>query len=232
MWFSILCHINSGGGTKMKRVNDTPHRRVFEKFHGRKIRPGYHIHHIDGDHTNNDPSNLIEVTTYEHYLIHKEQGDWAACMLLADASMISPDELAEIQHMHGKSCADRGVGIHSDEFDHSSRSRMMWEQSPPGRKPVTNGVRVLKLKTDGEVDNFLERNPGWRRGIPENMKRGLRQSTRRITSDESKELSKKRLAEGNHNFTQQHTCPHCGMVGKGPMMKRWHFDKCKTKVVL
>ena len=25
----------------------------------------------------------------------------------------------------------------------------------------------------------------------------------------------------------ERTCPHCGKVGKGPNMKRYHFDKCK-----
>jgi hypothetical protein len=25
------------------------------------------------------------------------------------------------------------------------------------------------------------------------------------------------------------TCPHCGLVGKGPNMKRYHFDNCKKK---
>jgi hypothetical protein len=25
------------------------------------------------------------------------------------------------------------------------------------------------------------------------------------------------------------SCPHCGLVGKGPNMKRYHFDSCKRK---
>ena len=23
------------------------------------------------------------------------------------------------------------------------------------------------------------------------------------------------------------TCPHCGIVGSGPSMQRWHFKNCK-----
>ena len=26
-----------------------------------------------------------------------------------------------------------------------------------------------------------------------------------------------------------HTCPHCGKIGKGTAMFKWHFDKCKQK---
>ncbi len=214
----------------MKRVNDTPHRRIFEKYHGRKIKPGYHIHHKDGNHANNDPLNLVEITAAEHFDIHKKQGDWAACILLSKAASISAEELAKIQQQHGKSCADRGIGIHSDEYNHSTRSQKMWEKVQPGRKPVTNGIRVLKFKTEEEVVNFLEKNPEWRRGVPENIKQGLRKSTRRITSEESKQLAQKRLTEGNHNFIIEYECPSCGVIGKGPMMKRWHFDNCKHKV--
>lgn len=211
------------------RINDVKHRRVFEKHHGRKIKLGYHIHHIDGDHTNNDPSNLIEVTASEHYNIHKQQGDYGACILLAKAAKVSAEELSEIQHLHGIMCVENKVGIHSDDFDHSLRSQEMWKSTPPGRKPVTNGVRVLKFKTQEDVDNFLKANPEWRSGIPDNMKRGLRQSSRRLTSDESKAIAEKRLSENRHNFIIEYECPHCGKVGKGPMMHRWHFDNCKQK---
>ncbi len=41
--------------------------------------------------------------------------------------------------------------------------------------------------------------------------------------------SHKRLAEGTHNFTQVHVCPHCNKEGKGPQMRRYHFDNCKSK---
>ncbi len=213
----------------MKRPNDTPHRRAFQKAHGRLPKPGYHIHHIDGDWSNNDPANLIEVTAKEHFAIHKQQGDYAACILLAEAAEISAEELFTIQHLHGKQCAQNRIGIHSDNFDHAQRSRKMWKTSPPGRKPVTDGVYVLKFKTEDEVSEFLVANPDWRAGVPENMKHGLRQSTRRMTSEESKLLAKKRLDENNHNFTTLYTCPHCGKQGKGPMMKRWHFQNCKHK---
>src|SRR5215471_17746565 len=30
-----------------------------------------------------------------------------------------------------------------------------------------------------------------------------------------------------HNSRQMVTCPHCGMAGKLPPMKRWHFDNCR-----
>lgn len=43
-----------------------------------------------------------------------------------------------------------------------------------------------------------------------------------------KQIPKREITE-RHNFIQEHTCPHCNTVGKGPMMFRWHFEHCKHK---
>ena len=51
------------------------YRKIWEEFNERKIPKGNHIHHIDGNHDNNDPSNLLCVTPDEHWRIHFEQGD-------------------------------------------------------------------------------------------------------------------------------------------------------------
>lgn len=50
-----------------------------------------------------------------------------------------------------------------------------------------------------------------------------------LNSDIQKITALRRISDGTHNFTQVHTCPHCGKVGKGPQMKRYHFDACKSK---
>ena len=38
------------------------HRKIYEDFHGIKIPKYMDIHHIDGNHSNNDPLNLKLVT--------------------------------------------------------------------------------------------------------------------------------------------------------------------------
>lgn len=47
------------------------HRRVAEKLVGGKIYPGREVHHIDGDKSNNRPSNLRIVSPEEHRQIHR-----------------------------------------------------------------------------------------------------------------------------------------------------------------
>ena len=48
------------------------HRLVMEQVLGRALRSDEHVHHIDGDKLNNDPSNLVLLTNAEHQRLH----DW------------------------------------------------------------------------------------------------------------------------------------------------------------
>lgn len=40
---------------------DRVHRHVIEEFLGRPLKPSERVYHIDGDHLNNDPENLIVI---------------------------------------------------------------------------------------------------------------------------------------------------------------------------
>ena len=53
--------------------NSTYYRKLYESHYNVKIKEGNHIHHIDGDYKNNNPSNLIEVTVEEHGWLHSEK---------------------------------------------------------------------------------------------------------------------------------------------------------------
>lgn len=52
----------------VRKVN---YRKIYEQHHG-PIPDGYQIHHIDCNHENNDPSNLVAVTPEEHARLHIE----------------------------------------------------------------------------------------------------------------------------------------------------------------
>ena len=49
------------------------HRRVAEKKVGGNIFAGYEVHHIDGNKTNNRPSNLTVVSQAKHRAIHRKK---------------------------------------------------------------------------------------------------------------------------------------------------------------
>lgn len=76
------------------------YRKIFINHHGpipvdqdgRK----YDIHHIDGNHSNNNPSNLKAVPLQEHYDIHFSQGDFAACRAIAMRLKLNKEQISEI----------------------------------------------------------------------------------------------------------------------------------------
>lgn len=76
-------------------ANPKGHRQIYEKHYGAIPREpngrSYEIHHIDSDHFNNELNNLKLVTIQEHYDIHYSQGDWHACLLIAQRMELSPE---------------------------------------------------------------------------------------------------------------------------------------------
>ena len=72
------------------------HRRIYEDHYNIILPSNIEIHHIDGNHNNNDISNLIAVTWKEHYEIHYAQGDWAACLLISGRHSIAPEERSRL----------------------------------------------------------------------------------------------------------------------------------------
>lgn len=77
------------------------YRNIWIKEHGKipKDENGfsYEIHHIDGNHKNNDITNLKLVTIKEHLQIHIEQEDWFAAALIAKRLGHGPDYCSKLQ---------------------------------------------------------------------------------------------------------------------------------------
>lgn len=48
------------------------HVWVWKNYHG-SVEKGFHIHHIDGDKSNNDIENLIKMPAFEHLSYHSNQ---------------------------------------------------------------------------------------------------------------------------------------------------------------
>ena len=74
------------------------YRKIWESVNGEipkdEFGRSYEIHHIDGNHSNNDIANLRLVTIEEHYSIHFDQGDYAACHMIAKRMAKSTEELS------------------------------------------------------------------------------------------------------------------------------------------
>lgn len=62
---------NRGDGKSYRKLNGRhEHRVIAEQKIGWPLMPGEIVHHIDGDHRNNDPDNLAVMTQGEHMREH------------------------------------------------------------------------------------------------------------------------------------------------------------------
>lgn len=66
-------NFHKAGAKNQKAAGRIVYRKLAELKIGRQIRADEEVHHIDGDHTNNDMDNLDVVTVSEHSRIHASQ---------------------------------------------------------------------------------------------------------------------------------------------------------------
>ncbi|NDB60600.1 HNH endonuclease [bacterium] len=182
----------------------TIYRRIYEQHHGSIPRDengrSYDIHHIDGNRKNNDPNNLIAVSILEHYRIHLERGDWNACVRILARIDVSPQTLSEL----ARKGALKRIKNGTHNFVNSEWQRSM-------------SLRQIERGTHPLLGGDLQRKTHQRR---------LKDGTHHLLGPE---CNKKMLAEGKHPSQIKIQCPHCGKIGGSNIMKRWHFDKCKSK---
>ena len=116
------------------------HRKIYEKHYGPipldSDGRSYEIHHLDGNHKNNNIENLKLVTIKEHYDIHFLQGDYAACLIMSARMAISPEEKSRIASLHSKRMLETGVHpFLRPNFQRNTAIKMTAE----GRNPFTGG---------------------------------------------------------------------------------------------
>jgi hypothetical protein len=79
------------------------HRLVYEQHYGPipkdEFGRTYEVHHIDGNHSNNDPKNLTAVTIQEHYNIHYSQSDFGASQAISIRMVIPPEEISTLARL-------------------------------------------------------------------------------------------------------------------------------------
>jgi hypothetical protein len=229
-------------------------RKIYEQYNG--IIPTdttgrrYEIHHLDGDHDNNDISNLVAVTIQEHYDLHYQQEDWGACYAIGVRMKMDPVQLSKLS----SDTQNRRVAEGTHHFVTNNPTYRMLED---GTHPFLNSERQRKqaLRRAAEGSNpFCDGGAATARNLKRvangthpflggeiqraNCLARVENGTHPfLDADRARELANKRLAEGTHNFTgpnspsqQQWTCNHCGKSGKGKgNFTKHHGDNCKHK---
>lgn len=182
----------------------------------------YEIHHIDGNHTNNDPNNLKVVTIQEHYDIHYAQSDWGACFKMAKRMNISPDERTKLASMAAKKRLMNGTHNFQDKSFHKQHSSINQRNRVLSGKHNFLGSELQKSRIDNGTHPFLKQN---------RIKQNRTNYSSAMTPEKARKVQQDLIEAGQHTgtkqFAQKHVCPHCNKEGKGLIMFRFHFNNCK-----
>lgn len=190
-----------------QRIN---YRKIYEDHYGPIPKEpdgrSYEVHHKDGDHSNNDPKNLIAVTLQEHYDIHYAQGDYGACYMMASQRMNrSPEEIAHIASLHQRARV-------ADGTHHLLGGVIQRRLVAEGKHHLLSGEiqrrTAIKRAAEGTLPGQGPDNPFWGGSI-------------------QKETVAKQIKEGRHHSQQKWECPHCKLTGYGTAVyHNWHGDNC------
>lgn len=202
------------------------YRKIYEQHMGpiSKDADGrsYHIHHLDGDRSNNKIENLKAVSLREHYQIHLDQGDYAACIRLAKLLAVGKEEWEDLLRKNGEQSRQRNLarvanGTH--QFLGGEIVRALVENGTHNFLGGEISRRITAKRLAGGTHNFL--------GPSQNMKRIEEGTHNFLDKGAAKARAITRIASGDHPFVGTVSCPHCGLSGQKLNMTRFHFDNCK-----
>jgi hypothetical protein len=208
----------------MKRQKSN-HRKIYKDHYGSipidQDGRSYDIHHIDGNHLNNDPLNLKAITIQEHFDIHYAQGDYGACRKIAMRMKKSPEMLSEIsklsvqqQMREGKHSLSGKAGSllakHNMKIGKNKLGDKEW-QKEKARKTIANG----NFNFQGEQGSQLQQ-------------RRIKSGTHPLFGKSGSDLQKRLIAENKHPFSIKMKCPIClKEMHKASFVRYGHGEDCK-----
>jgi rubrerythrin len=206
-------------------------RAIYKKHYGAIPKEpdgrSYEIHHIDGNRANNDISNLIALTTQQHYDIHFLQGDWAACARIGWRLNLSFEEISYLRSQAAKEQVANGThNFLGGEIQGRTSRRRVAEGTHPWVNKQTHVDRNKKLLEEGR--HYLKSDEYKKIAKERQLERSANGTHPFKNPEIRKQISAKRRAKGNLPSQMAWVCPHCKKEGyHATNYARWHGDKCK-----
>lgn len=212
----------------------THYRAIYENHYGpipvEQNGRTYHVHHIDGNHSNNDPNNLKAVPIQEHYDIHYSQGDWAACHRLAAIMKLTPEEISSLAKKNALEQVKNGKHPWQGGEHQKRLAKKMLENGTHYwlSEEHSEFIRNRELeKVHNGTHNFS--GPNMNKLLLEQGKHPSQNSEHRAyMSRIQKEYNLQRSNEGKHPFQKLNsfiwTCEYCGKIGKNKANYNRHIN--------
>lgn len=235
MWFTGLRNPNHSkrflGALSMCIYCGThKYRKIYEHHHGviPKDENGrtYEIHHIDGDATNNDPSNLKAVSVMEHYNIHYSQGDYAACLAISGRLQTTPEEKSNLASKATRKRMEEGT------FHFNSENAKKWSQEQAERGTRYWGSQKQAERLRAFNKQLVEKGVHPLQGPSNPVHQKVANGSHHFLGPSS---NLKRMQLGTHSSQIKKTCPHCSTVMDSINYAKHHGDNCavvKEKIPL
>jgi hypothetical protein len=175
----------------------------------------YEIHHIDGNHSNNDPGNLVAVTLQEHYDIHYAQGDYGACyFMMVERMNRTPEEISKI-------ASKQQLARVANDTHHLLGGKIQRKLVKDGTHhllgPSVNNKRLAE-GTHHFLDSEKQR---------KNQIKRVKEGTHHLLGSQH---AYDRLANGTHPSQCKISCLHCKKVTDLSHFNKYHRDNCKQSV--
>lgn len=198
------------------------YRKIYENHHGPIPRDDqgrkFDIHHIDGNHNNNDPSNLKAVSIIEHYNIHYAQGDYAACFWMLAQRMQKTHE--ELSNLASKAALKR---IENGTHHFTSENAKKWAQEQIKRgthyPSSPEHAEFMRLREKNKVAHGVHPLQGSKNPVHKRVSAGTHHTLGPLHN-------KTMLSQGRHATQRKKTCPHCGVTMDSMNYAKHHGDNC------
>lgn len=178
------------------------YRKIYEEHYG--LIPvdeegrTYEIHHLDGDHSNDDPHNLIAVPIWEHFYMHWLMADWKSCHAIAIRMRVSPIEKSKLASEANRQRVRRGTNpfvgpnVNRRKIENGTHPWVGGKQSSKNaRRLVSEGRHPF---SGGAIQSGANR---------ERVKAGTHNFL-------GGSIQRRQLKEGTHNFQLRRSCHVCG----------------------
>lgn len=224
-------------------MNYTKHyQRLIERAQARTILPGEYVevHHIVPKCLGgtNDSSNLVKLFPEEHYVAHqllvKIYPNEPKIILAARMMTISSENIKR-NNKEYKWLKERFVkSIQGVPRPDSTKRKISETVKASGRIPPSRKGAKMSSESRIKISKAMTK---------EKKSKPILEVCDRKHSEETKEkIRKNHVGMKGKNHSQEtkdkisksksilssYICPHCNLESKSGVMKRWHFEKCKS----
>jgi hypothetical protein len=217
------------GTDKYRRIYKNHYGPIPKDVDGRT----YEVHHIDGNHDNNDPNNLVAISIQEHYAIHESQQEYGACVLIAERLELSPEEKSALSTAYNNQRVENGThpwvgGEHQIKLARQRIEAGTWHFTSEFAKTVqreliNNGTHHL---LGGEVQRKTVRDGTHNMLGGEIQRKRVQNGTHHLLG--TKHIDDM-LANGTHASQIKKTCHYCNKTVSSNTYARWHGNNCRKK---